>query len=207
MVEEFLERISELETELEGVKKENEKLRLDMERKESQTDFLLHNKYFPSRPNSGLYGKYIVSKSDGSEVDSRAEYFVLRIDSHQSDREHTYACRTALMAFAFATCNPDLAKDIVNWVARWKKHDKENGILDEGQEEKISFSVGDLEDFFEGFYAPKARDIKNDAENGLFEKVTSGELEGLAMESAFADWKNAMLSVVMGDLDSEIPEL
>lgn len=190
MSKQLQKRIHDLESELKDAKKEN-----------SANKFAILQ-----HPNSGLYGKYIVSKSDGSGVDSRAEYFVLRIDSHQSDREHTYACRTALMAFAFATCNPDLAKDIVNWVARWKKYDKENGILDEGREEKISFSVGDLEDFFEGFYAPKARDIKNDAENGLFEKVTSGELEGLAMESAFKDWERVLLCEIMGDPNSENPE-
>lgn len=158
-------------------------------------------------PNSGLYGKYIVSKSNGSQTDPRAEYLVLRIDSYQSDRSHTIACRDGAMGFAFSTCNPDLAKDVVVWDHKWKKYDEENGIVDEGREEKLPFSIGDLGDFFEGFYLPKLQEIEADAENGLFEKVTSDELKGLAMESAFNEWRTAMLCVVMGDPDSENPEL
>ena len=41
----------------------------------------------------GLYGKYIVTKSDGSPVDPKADYFVLRLDTDKTARHaaRTYA--------------------------------------------------------------------------------------------------------------------
>ena len=56
----------------------------------------------------GLYGKYIISKADGSEVDPKAKYFVLRADTDKHARK-------ALLAYAESVRedNPTLAKDIV----------------------------------------------------------------------------------------------
>ena len=34
-----------------------------------------------SAPKSGLYGKYIIQKADGSPVDPEADYFILRLDA------------------------------------------------------------------------------------------------------------------------------
>jgi len=50
-------------------------------------------------PN-GLHQRYRVSKSDGSPVDPRAIYFVLRLDGFGSDPGHIAACRAAALAYA-----------------------------------------------------------------------------------------------------------
>lgn len=60
--------------------------------------------------------KYIISKADGSPVASEADYFVLRLDSAQSDQKHREASVKAILAYADAIKNhiPELAKDIYN---------------------------------------------------------------------------------------------
>lgn len=52
----------------------------------------------------GIYGKYVIAKTDGSSVDSNAHYFVLRLDTDP-------AARTAALAYADACerSNPELA--------------------------------------------------------------------------------------------------
>ena len=60
----------------------------------------------------GLYGKYIVSKTDGKPVALGAEFIVLRID----DGQYVDACRDGVRAFARAVAplNKTLAADI--WI-------------------------------------------------------------------------------------------
>lgn len=62
----------------------------------------------------GLYGKYIISKSDGSEVDPKAQYFVLRLDENQKDENHLRACRKAIKIYAkeIERTLPFLAQDL-----------------------------------------------------------------------------------------------
>ncbi len=36
--------------------------------------------------NKGLYQKYIIAKADGSPIDPKADYFVLRLDTDQNAR-------------------------------------------------------------------------------------------------------------------------
>ena len=57
---------------------------------------------------SELYGKYIVSKADGSPVDPDAFYFVLRLDTDP-------AARIAIVHYADAILesNPTLAKELM----------------------------------------------------------------------------------------------
>ena len=50
-------------------------------------------------PN-GLHQRYRVTKADGTECDSRAAYFVLRLDNFGDDMEHVAACRAAAQAYA-----------------------------------------------------------------------------------------------------------
>lgn len=55
----------------------------------------------------GLYGKYVIQKTDGSPVDPHAVYFTLRIDK---DRH----ARVAIRAY-IESCreeNPELARDL-----------------------------------------------------------------------------------------------
>ena len=58
-----------------------------------------------------LYNKYIIKKSDGSDVDPNAMYFVLRLDSDAH-------ARTALMAYAASVLESDskFAYELINWV-------------------------------------------------------------------------------------------
>jgi len=63
------------------------------------------------RPPSGLYGKYRISKADGTPTDPGAQYFVLRIDTDQ-------AARMALQTYAnyVEHDNPTLADDLRQWL-------------------------------------------------------------------------------------------
>ena len=57
----------------------------------------------------GIYGKYLVEKSDGSPVDPKAIYFTLRLDTDPH-------ARAAVRAYAISCQaeNPDLAADLIN---------------------------------------------------------------------------------------------
>jgi hypothetical protein len=59
----------------------------------------------------GLFGKYILAKSDGSNIDPEAKYFILRYDADSADRE---AARGALLHYAglVQDSNPQLASDL-----------------------------------------------------------------------------------------------
>lgn len=58
-------------------------------------------------PARGLFGKYIVTKADGSAIDPSADYFVLRLDSDPIAR---HAAR--VYARNVTAANPALAKDL-----------------------------------------------------------------------------------------------
>ena len=62
----------------------------------------------------GLHARYRVEKADGTPVDSRAEYFVLRLDDHGSDPKHIAAGRKAVLTYADEIEDhlPELAKDL-----------------------------------------------------------------------------------------------
>lgn len=57
--------------------------------------------------NKRLFGKYIISKADGSEVDPKADYFVLRLGSDVAAR---HAARE--YALHVQAANPQLAADL-----------------------------------------------------------------------------------------------
>ncbi len=54
----------------------------------------------------GLFGKYHIEKADGSPIDPRAVYFVLRIDTDE-------AARLALWLYAHHCQNEQLARDLI----------------------------------------------------------------------------------------------
>ena len=58
-----------------------------------------------SAPKSGLYGKYIIQKADGSTVDPKADYFILRLDTDP------YA-RIAALEYAIQTDDQNLGKQL-----------------------------------------------------------------------------------------------
>lgn len=62
---------------------------------------------------AGLYNKYDITKQNGTEMDPRAEYFVLRHDPF-GDHCHIEASREALRRYAemIQPYYPQLAKDI-----------------------------------------------------------------------------------------------
>jgi len=62
----------------------------------------------------GLYNKYIVRRADKKPND-KEEYFVLRLDSHGSDKIHREACRKAVLLYAEEIKNhlPNLSKDLI----------------------------------------------------------------------------------------------
>jgi hypothetical protein len=68
--------------------------------------------------SEGLFDKFIVSKRDGSPVDPKAEYFVLRLDN---DRDAV----TAVLTWCNLKGNQKLYEDILHHV--WDKQDKERG--------------------------------------------------------------------------------
>ncbi len=57
----------------------------------------------------GVYGKFIISKADGSDVDPEACYFILRLDTDE-------AARRAAEAYADATDDLVLAADLVRCI-------------------------------------------------------------------------------------------
>lgn len=65
----------------------------------------------------GLHSKYIVIKSDGSQPDPEARYFVLRYDN---DSQVQYLLRH--YAKLIYKSKPELAKDLLTEMARmWEK--------------------------------------------------------------------------------------
>lgn len=48
----------------------------------------------------GLYPRYHLQKLDGTPVDPKAQYFVLRLDDGGSDPRHIAACRAAIQTYA-----------------------------------------------------------------------------------------------------------
>lgn len=62
--------------------------------------------------NKGLIKKYHITKNDGSDIDPNAEYFILRIDPYQKDKNHYNACISGLISYMQYTENKNLAKDL-----------------------------------------------------------------------------------------------
>ena len=71
---------------------------------------------------SNLFNKYKIKKTDGSPVDPKAEYFVLRLDTDP-------AARYAVIAYADFIRQDDpesgLARDLYVWVKRIRE--EQNG--------------------------------------------------------------------------------
>ena len=49
----------------------------------------------------GILPKYIIQKSNGDPISPNAEYFVLRLDDNGSDTDHIWACRRAIVLYAY----------------------------------------------------------------------------------------------------------
>lgn len=64
----------------------------------------------------GLFNKYHITKADGTPSDPEAEYFILRLDSNQKNKEHLKASLKAIEAYAesIKEVDPELAKDLYN---------------------------------------------------------------------------------------------
>lgn len=58
---------------------------------------------------TGLFGKYKIEKSDGSPIDPKAQYFVLRLDTDK-------AARAAMVTYARNCHDTGLFRDIIGWV-------------------------------------------------------------------------------------------
>lgn len=60
----------------------------------------------------GLYGKFIIRKADGTPIDSKAKYIVLRYDVDSKDGS---ASRHAIIAYArsIKSSNPQFADDLL----------------------------------------------------------------------------------------------
>ena len=71
----------------------------------------------------GLHQRYIVSKTDGEQVDDFAEYFILRLDKGGDDIKHIKACRKAVKVYAKKIKNhlPKLSKDLLERYSKDKK--------------------------------------------------------------------------------------
>lgn len=63
-------------------------------------DFKNTNNDKKSKIDDGLYNKYIISKTDGSEVDKDAKYFVLRYDDKQKNKVNMKASLEAIKTYA-----------------------------------------------------------------------------------------------------------
>lgn len=69
-----------------------------------------------AKPKEGLYGKYHISKADGSSVDPKADYFVLRLDADP-------VAWSAAREYARMTPNRKLSNDLLDRVAKYDPWD------------------------------------------------------------------------------------
>jgi len=60
---------------------------------------------------NNLFSKYHITKNDGSPVDPKAQYFVLRIDTD-------FAARAAVLVYAMCIekADPDFANELRSWI-------------------------------------------------------------------------------------------
>jgi len=92
----------------------------------------------------GLYGKYKIEKTDGTPIDPKAQYFVLRLDTDP------YARRALRKYIGYMhEVNPELARDLKHWLA-----------------ETYETEAGKKE--IELFAAEVAEEHKNDPKGGFF---------------------------------------
>ena len=72
--------------------------------------------------NKGLLPRYKVEKTDGTPIDPKAKYFVLRYDKYGTDRQHIVACQLALFRYAenIEEHIPKLAEDLRTELAKNK---------------------------------------------------------------------------------------
>ena len=65
-----------------------------------------------AKQREGLYGKYCISKADGSPVDPNADYFVLRLDTDP-------VARRAAREYSYVTPDRDLARGLQDSLAKY----------------------------------------------------------------------------------------
>jgi F0F1-type ATP synthase epsilon subunit len=65
-----------------------------------------------AKPKEGLYGKYRISKADGSPVDPNADYFVLRLDTDP-------VARRAAREYSYMTMDRKLALELQKRITRY----------------------------------------------------------------------------------------
>jgi hypothetical protein len=67
------------------------------------------------KKSKGLFGKYVIQRSDGTPVDPKDEYFVLKV-SGDGDPKHIEACRKAAITYAneIKGLLPELADDLIS---------------------------------------------------------------------------------------------
>jgi effector-binding domain-containing protein len=73
-----------------------------------------------NNPN-GLYRKYTITKTDGSQCDPKAKYFVLRLDRNGKDDGHIEACRAAACAYIHNA--PEHMRQAASELAEWAELD------------------------------------------------------------------------------------
>lgn len=122
--------------------------------------------------NAGLYGKYIVQKADGSDVDPNADYFVLRLDTDPA------AQRAALRyADIVRVESPRLAEDLRDRVLQHcKRTTPPTGQALEVLLEALRFKVVDVSPIGEKFEVTFSRWLTADDqalldEHGLYAKA------------------------------------
>lgn len=82
-------------------------------RQRARDSLLLDGKIGPdAKPKEGLYGKYRISKADGSPVDPKADYFVLRLDTDP-------VARRAAREYSYMTVDRKLALDLQERITKY----------------------------------------------------------------------------------------
>ncbi|MEH1780398.1 MAG: hypothetical protein V7L26_15035 [Nostoc sp.] len=72
---------------------------------------------------TGLFGKYIIQKADGTSIDPSAQYFVLRPDTD-------IAARVAIRAYIQVLSDEDavLKQDLIDWIKRLDDKDHQEAM-------------------------------------------------------------------------------
>ena len=84
-------------------------------RQKARDSLILDGKIGPdadAKPREGLYGKYRISKADGSPVDPNADYFVLRLDTDP-------VARRAAREYSYMTVDRKLALELQKRITRY----------------------------------------------------------------------------------------
>jgi len=117
MVERTITELAEVEieaTDANQAKHKANKIRETLDYTATDSDYSVVDvsKRLEGLPRSGLYGKYIIQKADGSPMDPHADYFVLRLDTDP-------VARRAALEYSYLIPDRELAAGLQERIGKY----------------------------------------------------------------------------------------